>query len=83
MGKNAISYFNKLMVAMAGIGAAIAASEDGKITGAEMIGIVTVVLQGLGMQGVDLKGIALTPAPDGGVNLYFPPKVVEKFHINV
>jgi len=83
MGKNSMAYFSKIYLAMGIISSAMMASEDGKITGAEMIGIVTMALQGMGMSGIDLKGIALVPAADGGVNLYFPPGVVDKLHINV
>ena len=83
MGKNSMAYFSKIYLAMGIISSAMMASEDGKITGAEMIGIVTMALQGMGMSGLDLKGIALVPSPDGGVNLYFPPGVVDKLHINV
>ena len=83
MGKNTMAYFSKVYLAMGIITAAMVASEDGKITAPEMIGIVNMALTGMGMSGLDLKGIALVPAADGGVNLYFPPKVVEKLHINV
>jgi hypothetical protein len=83
MGKNTMAYFSKIYLAMGIITAAMVASEDGKITGAEMVGIVNMALMGMGVSGLDLKGIALVPAPDGGVNLYFPPAVVDKLHINV
>jgi hypothetical protein len=83
MGKNAMNYFSKIMLGMAVINTALMASEDGKITAPEMISIVTTMLQGMGMAGIDLKGITLLPTEDGGVNLYFPPNVVSKLHINV
>lgn len=83
MGKNTMNYFSKMYLAMGIISAAMMASEDGKITGPEMIGVVNMALTGMGMSGLDLKGVALIPAEDGGMNLYFPPGVVEKLHINV
>jgi hypothetical protein len=83
MGKNSMAYFSKIYLAMGIISSAMMASEDGQITGAELIGIVTMALQGMGMSGIDLKGIALLPADNGGLNLYIPPNVVDKLHISV
>ena len=83
MGKNTMNYFSKIYLAMGIISSAMMASEDGKITGTEMVGIVNMALMGMGMQGIDLKGIALVPAADGGMNLYFPPGIVDKLKISV
>jgi hypothetical protein len=83
MGKNAMNYFSKFMLAMACVNAALMAAEDNKITAPEMISIVNTALMGMGMAGIDLKGITLLPTEEGGVNLYFPPAVVNKLHINV
>ena len=83
MGKNTMNYFSKIYLAMGIISSAMMAMEDGKLTGVEMIQVVTFALQGMGMSGLDLKGLALIPQPDGSVDLHFPAELVGKLNISV
>ena len=83
MGKNTMNYFSKIYLAMGIISTAMMAMEDGKLTGTEMIQVITFALQGMGMSGVDLKGLTLVSNIDGSVDLHFPSELVEKLHINV
>jgi hypothetical protein len=83
MGKNTMNYFSKIYLAMGVISSAMMAAEDGKITAAEMIQVVSYALQGMGIAGMDLKGLALVPNADGSVDLHFPAELVAKLHISV
>lgn len=83
MGKNTMNYFSKIYLAMGIISSAMMAAEDGKITAAEMIQVVSYALQGMGLAGIDLKGLALVPNVDGSVDLHFPAELVSKLNIKV
>jgi hypothetical protein len=83
MGKNTMNYFSKVYLAMGIISSAMIASEDGKITAAEMIQVISSALLGMGLVGVDLKGLAVVPNEDGSVDLHFPANLVDKLHISV
>ena len=83
MGKNTMNYFSKIYLAMGIISSAMMASEDGKITAAEMIQVISFALQGMGLAGMDLKGLAVVPNADGSVDLHFPAELVAKLHISV
>ena len=83
MGKNTMGYFSKMYLAMGIISTAMMAMEDGKLSGTEMISVVTFALQGMGLSGLDLKGLAIVPNEDGSVDLHFPAALVDKLNISV
>jgi hypothetical protein len=45
--------------------------------------VVSYALQGMGIAGMDLKGLALVPNADGSVDLHFPAELVAKLNISV
>jgi hypothetical protein len=78
-----MNYFSKIYLAMGIISSAMMAMEDGKLSGAELIQVVSFALQGMGLSGLDLKGLALVPNADGSVDLHFPAELVNKLKISV
>jgi hypothetical protein len=81
--KNTMNIISKMLLGMNVISMALLASEDGKITSAEMLQIFTTALQGMGYAGINLHGITFAQTADGGLDLYIPPEIVNKLHISV
>lgn len=83
MGKNSMNFISKMILGMSVISQALMAAEDGKITSTEMLAIFTSALQGMGMAGVDLKGITFVMNEDGSISVNIPEKLVSKLNITV
>ena len=83
MGKNTMNYFSKMILGMSIISQALMAAEDGVITSGEMLAVFNSALQGMGMNGIDLKGISVTTNEDGSVSINLPKKLVDKLNIKV
>ena len=78
-----MNIISKMLLGMNVMSMALLASEDGKITSAEMLAIFTTALQGLGYAGIDLHGVTFTINEDGSLTLVVPAAIVGKLHISV
>jgi hypothetical protein len=83
MGKNTMNIISKMLLGMNVMSMALLASEDGKITSAEMLQIFTTALQGLGYAGINLHGVTFVQGEDGSVVLTIPAEIVNKLNITV
>ncbi len=73
MAKLSPSFFTRLSVGLAATAQIAAALEnDGKLDKAELIGILTTVTTGLGIN-TNLGGMTITSAADGGLDIHIPP----------
>jgi hypothetical protein len=70
--KLSAGFFTRLSVGLAATAQIAAALEnDGKLDKAELVGILTTVSTGLGIN-TNLGGLTITPATDGGLDIHIP-----------
>jgi hypothetical protein len=72
MAKLSAGFFTRLSVGLAATAQIAAALEnDGKIDKQELIGILTTVTTGFGIN-TNLGGLTITPSADGGLDIHIP-----------
>lgn len=70
--KLSAGFFTRLSVGLAATAQIAAALEnDGQLDKAELVGILTTVGTGLGLN-TNLGGLTITPAADGGLDIHIP-----------
>ncbi len=66
-----------MTLGMALVSSVLLAYEDEKLTKDEIVGILNQLFVGLGME-IDFKGMTVTPAADGGLDIHLPAELIGK-----